>query len=76
MLDRFDADVYFMTGHRAKGLEFDHVYVAPDHENPVDAVAKDGTPRYKTTGDIQQEVNEQIVGTTRAKKTMVLTSLS
>ena len=77
MTDRLDADVFFMTGHGAKGAEADNVYImAGGYKDPTKEVDKNGLPRYDTTAKIMEEAHNQFMAITRPKKKIVMGSLS
>ncbi|NEX62158.1 UvrD-helicase domain-containing protein [Noviherbaspirillum galbum] len=59
-----EADLYLMTAHRSKGLEFDQVLLDDDFFELVD---KDGRPNRHELVDFDQEVNLLYVALTRAK---------
>ncbi len=64
--ERHNADYYFSTVHRCKGLEYDEVFLCNDfsHEKMIHAVKNDPD---RTPGDLAEEVNLLYVAVTRAK---------
>ena len=66
--DEFEDSVNLMTLHSAKGLEFDHVFLAGLEENLFPHKMSMGDP-----GGLQEERRLAYVGITRARKELTLT---
>ena len=73
--DEGDYEYVFITGHKAKGLEFDNVIINDDFKNyTLDAMKKDKKDLSEPSEDDKNKLNEEInllyVASTRAKKVM------
>ncbi|MDB5772161.1 MAG: superfamily helicase-like protein, partial [Burkholderia sp.] len=66
-----DADIFLMTAHRSKGLEFDQVLLDDDFH---DLVNKEGKPNMGALDPaaFEQEINLLYVGMTRARHALEL----